>query len=611
MGNRQLNIFDDDSFQLFWKISDTFPNYESFDLEYKSAAGGFPKDFWKTYSAFANTQGGFIVLGVREKKGGFLFEGLSEEQTHLFKKNFWDNVNNPNTVNLSLLQESDIQSVEFDGATLLVFKIPAAQRTQKPIYLTKNPFGNTYKRNYEGDYGCSAEEVRRMLADADQKLFQDSRILEGYSMEDLDPDTLKKYRQLFSNVKPSHPWLALDDKGFLEKLGGYRKDRISKREGLTLAALLMFGKYESITDPECCPDFFPDFREYLVNDEDIRWSDRIYPDGTWEGNLFNFYLRVWPKLSSSLPRPFLLKEGVRKDETPAHVALRESFVNSLIHADYSAPGNIVIEHHKDRFSFSNPGTLLVSLSQYYEGGISECRNPNLQKMFLMVGTAEKAGSGVNKIMAGWEYAHWRRPFLRVDTQPDRLVLELPMFSILPDHTLKQLREKFGVHVDTMGKNELTILSTCAIEGEISNNRLQYLLDLHRTDITSLLQDLCKLGYLVSENKGRWTTYHLNPDFTDDTVSKVDTSKVDTSKVDTSKVDTSQVKSKKLTRGELYQEIIYVCSEDFKTLEEVSQVLGKSVNYLKNKVFPVMLDLGLLERLHPNINHPHQAYKAKV
>lgn len=70
MGNRQLNIFDDDSIQLFWKISDTFPNYESYDLEYKSAVGGFPKDFWKTYSAFANTQGGFIVLGVREKKGG-------------------------------------------------------------------------------------------------------------------------------------------------------------------------------------------------------------------------------------------------------------------------------------------------------------------------------------------------------------------------------------------------------------------------------------------------------------------------------------------------------------------------------------------------------------
>ena len=35
---------------------------ESDDLEFKSAAGGFPGNFWDTYSAFANTDGGTIVL---------------------------------------------------------------------------------------------------------------------------------------------------------------------------------------------------------------------------------------------------------------------------------------------------------------------------------------------------------------------------------------------------------------------------------------------------------------------------------------------------------------------------------------------------------------------
>ena len=73
---------------------------------------------------------------------------------------------------------------------------------------------------------------------------------------------------------------------------------------------------------------------------------------------------------------------------------------ALIHSDYSSPGNIIIEHRTDSFKFSNPGTLLVSLEQYYKGGISECRNPSLQKMFLMMGSAEKAGSGVNKNSRG-------------------------------------------------------------------------------------------------------------------------------------------------------------------------------------------------------------------
>jgi len=61
---------------------------------------------------------------------------------------------------------------------------------------------------------------------------------------------------------------------------------------------------------------------------------------------------------------------------------------------------------------------------------------------------------------------------------------------------------------------------------------------------------------------------------------------------------------------LHQEIIRVCLEDFKTLEEVSQELGKNVSYEKNKVFPTMIDQVLLERVHSTINHPHQAYKAK-
>ena len=56
---------------------------------------------------------------------------------------------------------------------------------------------------------------------------------------------------------------------------------------------------------------------------------------------------------------------------------------------------------------------------------------------------------------------------------------------------------------------MTILSTCQIEGETSNYRLQFLIDQHKAEITRILQELCKQGFLASEYKGRWTTYHLN------------------------------------------------------------------------------------------------------
>lgn len=137
-------------------------------------------------------------------------------------------------------------------------------------------------------------------------------------------------------------------------------------------------------------------------DENVRWTDRICMDGTWEANLFQFYRRVYPKLSSVLPKPFRLENGVRLEDTTTHVALREAFVNTLVHCDYMEEGNITIEQWKDRYVFKNPGTLLVSKAQYYAGGESICRNKSLQKMFMLIGFSEKAGSGVNKIFMGWK-----------------------------------------------------------------------------------------------------------------------------------------------------------------------------------------------------------------
>ena len=55
----------------------------------------------------------------------------------------------------------------------------------------------------------------------------DGRILEGFDRDDLDETSLREYRDVFAATKPTHPWLALDEKALLEQLGGWRKDRES------------------------------------------------------------------------------------------------------------------------------------------------------------------------------------------------------------------------------------------------------------------------------------------------------------------------------------------------------------------------------------------------
>jgi DNA-binding PadR family transcriptional regulator len=211
-----------------------------------------------------------------------------------------------------------------------------------------------------------------------------------------------------------------------------------------------------------------------------------------------------------------------------------------------------------------------------------------------------------------------------------------MFSIIPEDTLDVLRDLFGSNVDALGKDELTILATCHIEGEVSNSRLQYMIDQHKTEITRILQELCKQGYLISENKGRWTTYHLNSEgsvyfenrkltivdtssnLVDTSSNLVDTSSnlVDTSSnlVDTSNnlVDTPNSKRKDWVKKEvLHQQIINLCKDEFKSIEDISKVIHKDIKYLKNTIVPELVKSGKLERLYPNINHPNQAYKSNL
>ena len=247
-------------------ISDLLTKKESEDLEFKHASGGFPGNFWDTYSSFANTEGGTIIFGVEEKDGQLYLDALSDEKVEKYKKEFWSNVNNKATVNRCLLKNDDVEVVEYNGNNIMLFHIPCATREERPVFRTNNPYSGTFKRNHEGDYKCTEKEVQRMFADANVSNPADSRILQNYTFDDLDAESLQQYRQLFATARPNHPWLGLDDQRLLEKLGGYRKDRETGEEGFTLAGLLMFGKYDSITDNACAPDFFPDYQEWIDKD---------------------------------------------------------------------------------------------------------------------------------------------------------------------------------------------------------------------------------------------------------------------------------------------------------------------------------------------------------
>jgi ATP-dependent DNA helicase RecG len=477
---------------------------ESDDLEFKSAKGGLPQSLWETYSALANTKGGAIFLGV-ENDG--TVSGLINVEK--IKKSFWDTINDKTRINANLLENLDLQEVEHANGRFIAIHVPRATRHQRPVFIGQNPLTGTYRRNHEGDYHCTEQEVGRMLADRSEE-YPDSRILEHFTIEDLDLQSLRQYRQRLASHRPTHPWLSEEDGGLLAKLGGWKLCRETKRKGLTVAGMLMFGREEILR--EALPQYSVDFREKLSEDLEIRWTDRIIPDGTWPGNLFQFYVRVVQKLSADLKLPFQLDLNLfRKGETVVHEAIREALVNALIHADYFGQGGIVIEKYSDRFEFSNPGSLLISLDQLLEGNISECRNKALQTMFSLIGAAEKAGSGIDKIRRGWSSQHWRSPMIRERMQPDRVLWTLPMISLIPDESLVRLRERFGPKFQKFTPLEVQALVTADLEKWVDNARMRQITSEHSTDITRLLQKLVSREALVQDGQGRWSRYRLPPE----------------------------------------------------------------------------------------------------
>lgn len=481
---------------------------ESHELECKLAQGQdgqgeVPKDFWPTYSAMANAHGGVVVLGVREKSGVFSVAGLRNPAK--VRADLFNNLNNPGKVSVNLLTDADVQEVVINGAVILCVRIPQATRKQRPVFLNGQPLAHTYKRLNDGDRACDEETVKRMLAEQVEDE-RDVRILKGFGMADIDEDSVRIYRQMLKDEKPGHPYLEQDDFTFLTSLRGWRRDRTTGEEGLTLAGLLMFGRWLAIQ--EAVPHYFLDYQERPEAKTELRWVDRLVPDGTWTGNLFEFYRRVYRKLVVDLKVQFALKGGQRQDDTPVHVALREALVNTLVHADYTGRVSVLVVKRPDMFGFRNPGGLRLPLEQVIRGGESDCRNRILHQMFLLIGLGERGGSGMPKIYSGWRSRHWRQPLLREKDHPEQTLLELHMLDLLPPAVLQALRERFGEsfnQVDSLGR---MILATAMIEGVVNHARMAEICADHPHDLSLALARLERDAMLLSQGQSRGKFYHL-------------------------------------------------------------------------------------------------------
>ena len=115
---------------------------EKVDIECKKAEKSVPKSAYESYSAFANTKGGYIILGVREDKtktdpkARFIIQGIEDAPKQ--KEDFWNTING-NKVNINLLTDDDVGIVEDGSIRLIVIHVPRADFNMVRYMLEKIP----------------------------------------------------------------------------------------------------------------------------------------------------------------------------------------------------------------------------------------------------------------------------------------------------------------------------------------------------------------------------------------------------------------------------------------------------------------------------------------
>jgi ATP-dependent DNA helicase RecG len=370
-----------DKTELLRRLSDI----EWDDFEVKEARTELPKSIWETVSAFANSSGGWIVLGVSKKGRKFDIKGV--ENTEKQEQDFTTVLRSHSKFNV--LINPRCLKYNIDGKTVLAFFIPSSE--QKPVYF--NSLTNTFVRTGSGDQRATDSEINALLREQSFGIRSDL-IVDGSGFSDLNKSSMETYRNRVKNQNPQMIYNDLSDVEFCEKLG------VTKNGTLTYGGLLVLGKANSIRQK--FNDFWVDYLEIpgvSYSDAKTRYTFRIQE----QENLWEYYNVLIQRLRNYADNPFKMGDnGFAYEDDTQLDALREGLVNMLMHADYFGVMHSAIRVFNNRIVFQNPGRFDINISQWQKTAISKPRNPVIARMFRWAKLAENAGFGYDKMLA-WKH----------------------------------------------------------------------------------------------------------------------------------------------------------------------------------------------------------------
>lgn len=348
-------------------------NGESLEVEFKKSTTEITKDVYDTVCSFSNRNGGHIFLGVKDN-GTIL--GIQPDCVEVMKKNFVTSVNNENKM-YPPLYLTPIE-YDYDGKIILYIRVPVSQEVCRCN-------GRIYDRINESDIDIThhSDEVYRLYARKSGSYYV-NKVFTAFSIGDLRSDLIERAKKMTRSRVKDHPWLNMTNEEVIRSAGLMLKDQSFGKEGITLAAILLFGSDQLIMS--VLPQHKTDAIFRVVNTD--RYDDR----DVVITNLIESYDRLMAFGKKHLNDTFHL-DGIQSVSARDHI-LREIISNLLMHRDFSSGyvAKLIIERDDLRTENANlshgHGALNLATFEPFP------KNPPISKVFREIGLADELGSGM-------------------------------------------------------------------------------------------------------------------------------------------------------------------------------------------------------------------------
>lgn len=356
------------------EIKNILKNGENISVELKAAEDKLPNNLFETICAFLNTEGGKILLGVRDDG---MVSGVNPESVHKLKIDIANLTNNPQKLDPVFMLSA--REIKFGNKIIILIEVPESSVVHKCSDIV-------YARNEDGDYRVTRPETIAAIVNRKQSYFTEQRVYPYITFDDFDAKLFDRAKRLIQARSPGHPWVELSTEDFLHRAGFYRKAP-DGNEGYILAAILFFGKDETIQSVAPAYKFDALLRKQNID----RYDDRL----TVRTNLIDAYDLLMQFIAKHLIDPFHLERNIRI--SLRDMIFRELVANIIAHREYLDARPATLTIFKDKVVFSNPniprGKGVIDPNHFTP--IS--KNPTICKFMLQTGRVEEVGSGIRNV----------------------------------------------------------------------------------------------------------------------------------------------------------------------------------------------------------------------